>query len=287
MGKTRPAAHQGKVATRRRARDFGQTVVTALLVVVLSSTGNARAQPPDTVFLAELTWTELRDAIAQGKTTVLLPTGGTEQNGPHMALGKHNVIVRHASAAIARRLGNALVAPVIAYVPQGDVDPPSGHMRFPGTLTLPEEHFRKLVEYAVRSLDRSGFTDIVLLGDSGGNWAGLAAVAQLLNREWSDGDTRVHYVSAYNRGQKFRHWLQAQGEAPERIGSHAGIMDTSVMLAVDPTMVRPDKLAPGGDFDHTGVLGDPTRARAAYGRKGLEIQIEDATAEIIAVTTRD
>jgi len=91
------------------------------------------AQAPDAVFIEELTWTEVRDAIKAGKTTVILPTGGTEQNGPHMVLGKHNFIIKHTSEQIARKLGNALVAPVVAYVPEGDLDPPSGHMRYPGT----------------------------------------------------------------------------------------------------------------------------------------------------------
>ena len=77
------------------------------------------AEVPDTVFIEELTWTEVRDAIKAGKTTIIFPTGGTEQNGPHMVLGKHNFVVKHAAEQIARRLGNALVAPVLAYVPEG------------------------------------------------------------------------------------------------------------------------------------------------------------------------
>ncbi len=99
--------------------------------------GGLPAQTPNTVFLEELTWTEVRDALAAGTTTVIIPTGGTEQNGPHMVLGKHNFLVKYKAGEVARRLGNALVAPVMAYVPEGDVDPPTGHMRFPGTITTP------------------------------------------------------------------------------------------------------------------------------------------------------
>jgi len=246
----------------------------------------AYAAPPDTVFLEELTWPEVRDAIRAGKTTILFPTGGTEQNGPHMALGKHNVIVRHAAELIARRLGNALVAPVLAYVPEGRVEPPEGHMRFPGTITLPETAFRAVTEYAARSFRNSGFRDIVLLGDSGGNWPGLAAVARQLNTEWAGQDVRVHYVSEFNRGPRFFEWLRQQGESPAAIGTHAGIMDTSVLMAVAPEMIRSDKLAPGGSFDETGVSGDPTHARAAYGRTGLEIQVSGAVDRIRVLTRR-
>src|SRR6516165_11875895 len=97
------------------------------------------ARAADSVFLEELTWTELRDLVSSGKTTIIVPIGGTEQNGPHMALGKHNRRVQVLSEKIARVLGNTLVAPVIAYVPEGGINPPTEHMRFPGTITVPEE----------------------------------------------------------------------------------------------------------------------------------------------------
>ena len=114
-----------------------RSVPFLLPILILCLTGWLFAQAPDTVFLEELTWTEVRDKLAAGVTTVIIPTGGTEQNGPHMVLGKHNYLVRHKAGETARRLGDALVAPVMAYVPEGNVDPPSGHMRFPGTITTP------------------------------------------------------------------------------------------------------------------------------------------------------
>jgi len=142
------------------------------------------AELPDTVFIEELTWTEVRDAIKAGKTTVIFPTGGTEQNGAHMVLGKHNFIVKHAAEQIARRLGNALVAPVLAYVPEGSIDPPSGHVRYSGTISLPDDVFTKVTEYAARSFRASGFKHIVLIGDSGGNQKAVQAVASSLNKQW-------------------------------------------------------------------------------------------------------
>ena len=111
----------------------------------------ASAQTPDTVFIEKLTWEEVRDAIAAGKTTIIVPTGGTEQNGPHMALGKHNVRIAANAEHIGRRLGNALVAPVVAYTPEGGIDPPTGHMRFPGTISIPDPVFRQVLEYIARS----------------------------------------------------------------------------------------------------------------------------------------
>src|ERR1700759_70305 len=129
--------------------------------------GLPAAQAAETVFLEELAWTEVRGPIRAGKTTVIVPSGGTEQNGSHMALGKHNFRVRYLSEKIARSLGNALVAPVIAYVPEGGLAPATGHMRFPGTITVPEEAFDKILEYAARSFKLAGFHEIVFLGDHG------------------------------------------------------------------------------------------------------------------------
>ena len=108
-----------------------------LAFCVLFATPSAYAQTPKTVFLEELTWTELQNRVRSGKTTVIVPIGGTEQNGPHIVLGKHNMRVKALSEKIALALGDALVAPVLAYVPEGRLQPPTAHMRFPGTITVP------------------------------------------------------------------------------------------------------------------------------------------------------
>jgi creatinine amidohydrolase/Fe(II)-dependent formamide hydrolase-like protein/peroxiredoxin len=235
---------------------------------------------PDTVFLEELTWTEVRDRIASGTTTILLPTAGTEQNGPHMVLGKHRYIVRHTAEKIARRLGNALVAPVVDFVPEGGIDPPTGHMRFPGTVTLPNVYFMKICEYAARSFEAHGFTDIVFIGDSGGNQAGMKEVAAALNEEWRGGKTRVHFVPDYYSDNGYREWLVSLGETEETIGGHAGISDTSQLLFVAPEHIRKDRLAKGGGFEGSGVSGDPTRASVERGEKGIELKVEAAVAQI-------
>src|SRR5437762_5570421 len=108
----------------------------------------ASAQRIELVAIEDFTWTELATALNAGKTTIIIPIGGTEQNGPHMVLGKHNVRVKILADRIAQALGNALVAPVIAYVPEGSIDPPSGHMRFPGTISVPERAFELVLEAA-------------------------------------------------------------------------------------------------------------------------------------------
>ena len=253
-------------------------LVTCLWFVLPSSV--LFAQTPDTVLIEELTWTEVRDAIKSGKTTIIFPTGGTEQNGPHMVLGKHNFRVKYGAEQIARRLGNALVAPVLAYVPEGNIDPPTGHMRFPGTITLPPEHFMKVAEYAARSFKVNGFKDIVFIGDSTPNLKPLAAVASMLNKEWAGSGVRVHFAERYFRGHGYREWLIGEGVTNEEIGTHAGVSDTSTLMAINPKWIRMDKLAAGGDAKMTGVIGDPVRSSVAYGKKGLEMRIEAAVAQI-------
>ena len=156
----------------------GLLVLAIAATAVLTSLSTPPAAPPPKftdrpaigtdalpLELDALTWTEVRALIARGKTLAIIPTGGTEQNGPHMVLGKHNYIMRHTAARIAAALGNALVAPVIAYVPQGRIDPPSGHMAYHGTISVPGSVFAATVESAARSLRRHGFTTICLIGD--------------------------------------------------------------------------------------------------------------------------
>src|SRR5438477_5633614 len=141
----------------------------------------------------------MRDKTRAGKATVIVAIGGTEQNGSHMAVGKHNFRVRYLSEKIARTLGNALVAPVIAYVPEGGLAPPTAHMRFPGTITVPEDAFEKILEYAARSFKLAGFRDIVFLGDHGSYQRDEKAVADRLNKEWASQPVRVHGVEEYYR----------------------------------------------------------------------------------------
>lgn len=250
------------------------------LAALLILCAPALAAAQDSVYLEELTWTEVRDKIAAGTTTIILPTGGTEQNGPHMVLGKHNVIIHHTAGEIARRLGNALVAPVVAYVPEGNLDPPSGHMRFPGSITLPQPHYEKLLEYAARSFRVNGFRLIVMIGDSGGNQAGMKNVAELLNKEWEGSGVRVLFVPEYYSSGRFRAWLLERGYTDEQIGTHAGITDTSQLWYVNPRMIRPDRLAPGGGFEGSGVSGDPTKASPELGRVGIEFKV-DVTVEAV------
>jgi len=282
-------------AVAQRTRWLGRAVLGRLLKgslgvsFVLASTF-VQAQ---SVHLEELTWTELRDRIAAGSATVLVPIGGTEQSGPHMVLSKHNVRARALAAEIAARLGNAVVAPVISYVPEGSITPPSGHMRYAGTISIPESTFEAVLEGAARSFRQHGFRDVVFLGDHGGYQIAEQRVANRLNREWSsDKCCRVHALLAYYEAAEgsqgeFMNALRQKGYSNAEIGRHAGLADTALSMAVDPSLVRHGALstaARSGTAD--GVDGDPARATAALGQLGVSAVIDASVSAIRSATRR-
>jgi creatinine amidohydrolase len=247
------------------------------------------AHAQTSVFLEDLTTTELAAQIAGGKTTVLIPIGGTEQSGPAIALGKHNVRARTLAGMIAKALGNAIVAPVIAYVPEGSVDPPSSHMRFAGTISIPVATFESTLDGAARSLRQHGFRDIVFLGDHGGYQHSEEVVAERLNRAWARTPARAHALVDYYRVTETEYpaALAARGMSKAEIGTHAGLADTSLSLAVDPASVRKDALASGRDLDAAhGVHGDPRRSSAELGRLGVDAIVRRSVESIRRMTKR-
>ncbi|MDE2384724.1 MAG: creatininase family protein [Alphaproteobacteria bacterium] len=246
------------------------TRLLLLLAVFITFAAPARAE----LFLENMTWTELRDAIAAGKDTVLVPIGGTEQSGPHLALGKHNARVAVLSGLIAEKLGRALVAPVMAYVPEGNIDPPTQHMKFPGTLSLTDATFIQVLEQAGRSLRHAGFAHVVFLGDHGGYQKDLTIAAAALNKEWAGKGQALGLTEYYALAQgPYVDALHAAGYADNEIGTHAALADTSLELATVPAMVRQAKLAdPAAANPANGVYGgSPARANAAVGQKGVDL----------------
>ena len=265
----------------------GPTMLASALAAALLPAASAHAQaPPSSVFIEELTWMEIRDRIEDGATTVIIATAGTEQKGPHMVMGEHRYVLEYTTDKIARALGNALVSPIITYVPEGDWGAePTGHMRMPGTITMPEEWFVELLLHTARSHREAGFTDIVFLGDSGGNYSGMQSAVETLNREWQGSSSRAHLIEDYYRkaGADARAYITGElGIAADQIGGHAGITDTSQMWFVNEQHIRKDRLAPLGGFEGSGVSGNPTLASPEIGRRILDMKIQNALAEIRA-----
>lgn len=256
------------------------TNVLWLLLVFFPGIAAAAPYALPSVFLEELTSPEVADARSHGVTTILVPTGGTEQNGPHLALGKHNAIMRYTSERIAKQLGNALVAPLIAYVPEGGISPPQGHMRFAGTISLSEDTFAHVLEDGARSFKQHGFTRICFIGEHGASQAVQARVAESLSREWkADGVKVLHVAEYYSAANGQKAWLKTHGEPENSSDAHAGISDSSELLAAHPRLVRKNLLIKSSCADEKiqGCKTDPSHASLAYGKQMLTLKIQAAT----------
>ena len=251
------------------------------MFVVLAQTGNTATLA--SVYLEELTTAEVTVALRDGHTTIIIPVGGMEQNGPHMALGKHNVRARALSGKVAELLGNAIVAPVLAYVPEGNITPPTEHMRFAGTISVPEAAFKGILEGAARGFKQHGFRDIVLLGDHGGYQGALQSVAANLNRDWAKSAVRVHFIGEYYRATQtsYVEALKSKGLTDAQIGIHAATADTSLMMAVDPALVKPGLFAQAAREGRAGgTSGDPRPSSAALGQLGVDAIVQQSVTAI-------
>lgn len=223
------------------------------------------AQSPDdprpipmspSLWTEELTTMEVRDKLRAGYTTILIATGGIEQNGPYVAGGKHNFVLQTVLPYIAKEIGNTLIAPIVKFVPEGAIEPtPAGHMRFAGTISLEASTFQALLTDICRSYKAHGFRDIVLIGDSGGNQPGMEHVAKALNAKWKGQSARVHYLAEYYSQDPWSYnFLKSKGivqidrtppkgEKPDRPahtrnGIHDDIYYEAQIATLNPDLIR-------------------------------------------------
>jgi creatinine amidohydrolase/Fe(II)-dependent formamide hydrolase-like protein len=224
----------------------------------------------DSVFVEELTWMEVRDAMRQGKTTVIIATGGIEQSGPYLAVGKHNYILRATTEVIARRLGNALVAPIVSFVPEGDISPPSGFMRYPGTVGVQQETFKRLLSDIASCFRAHGFEHIILIGDHGSNQTGMKEVAEELSGKWKGGKTDIHYIPEYYDYPGLTAWLESQGIEQVDEGLHDDYGISVLMMTIDTELVRMKERTAKGKFTINGVPLYPLENSIAIGRRAVD-----------------
>lgn len=237
----------------------------------------------DTVFMEAMTWMEIRDAMKAGKDTVIVATGGLEQNGPYLVSAKHNIVLRATTEALARRLGNALVSSIIQFVPEGDIDPPSGHMKYPGSISLTAATFEALLTDVASSLKANGFKTIVFIGDSGGNQAGMKKVAESLTAKWSTADagTRIYFVPEYYQYPALQEWIET-GLGIKQVdeGLHDDYAIASMMALVDPASIRLKQRAAKGKDTINGVKLSPLATTQANARKIVDRRVEQTIAAL-------
>lgn len=237
---------------------------------------------PDTVWLEEMTWMDVRDAMRVGKTTVIIATGGIEPNGPWLALGKHNYVLTANCDAIARNLGDALCAPLVPFVPEGGLDPKSGHMTTVGTISLREETFAALLSDIVVSMKQHGFEHIILLGDSGGNVRGMRSVAEKYTAAWG-GTPVVAHIGEYYDYASVTKFAEENGLLPTALqgdGLHDDPAITLNMLVTDPQSVRWDARVKAGKATINGFsIADKEKA-LEIGKKIVEFRAKTTAALI-------
>lgn len=261
-----------------------------LLVVALATVGAgtlplvpAAQGLGHSVLIEDMTWTEVRDAIAAGHTTAIIYAGSTEQNGPHMVIGKHTFIAHFVAQRIAEELGDALVYPTLPFAPTGDPVAKTGHMRFPGSVSLSPAVFASVVRGVAVSAVAAGFREVYLMGDHGEGQEQLRDVARALDATWRSQGVRVRYVPDlyYKEKEQARAYLAERHIAPDL---HAGTDDTSEIMFIDSTgrWIRADKLARSDSTEQarTGVDGDPTKATREMGRVFVGYKVADAVAQI-------
>ncbi len=239
----------------------------------------------NTVWIEEMTWMDVRDALADGKTTAIIATGGVEPNGPWLVTGKHNYVLRANCDRIARALGNALCAPVLEYVPEGQIEPQTGHMTSPGTISLRQETFESVLTDVAESLAQHGFRNIVFIGDSGGNQGGMESVADALDAKWG-GAARAHFIGEYyRRPPGARNVLRELGVTSEddpRDGLHDDPTITLNMMLDDVNAVRWHERVAAGLATINGVdISNLTKAL------GWAEEISAARSEMTAGIIRD
>ncbi len=227
---------------------------------------------PNTVWLEEMTWMDVRDAMKAGKTTVLIATGGIEPNGPWIALGKHNFVLHQNCEAIARKMGNALCAPIVKFVPEGGVEPPTSHMTSPGTLSMRQSTFNAILTDLVTSLKAHGFTQVFLIGDSGGNQSGQRFVADSLNKLWG-GAPLVAHIQEYYDYAGVAAYMKDKGIVE---GTSDGLHDDPVIalniFADDPKAIRLDERIKAGKASINGVSLADRKKNAALAKQIIEFR---------------
>ena len=243
----------------------------------------------DSVWTEDLTWMEVRDAIKAGKTTALILTGGVESNGPHLATGKHNFVLKVMGEAIARKLGNALVAPIVTLEPGR----PDSARVAPGSVFLSQETYRAVLTDMATSLKGMGFTTVILMGDSGGNQGAMKAVAEALAAKYPEPPQRFIFIPEYYDYSSVQKMIQESG-IPEQIkigasqgsdGLHEELGIDALMALYDPKTIRLEQRTKAKRDTINGVPLNPLSKTLELGKKIVELRTKltvDAIAKALA-----
>ena len=226
----------------------------------------------DNVWIEELTMMEVRDALAEGKTTALILTGGIEENGPYLTTGKHNHVLRVMGESIARRLGDALIAPIVALEPGNPAN-----SRSPGTVVLSRGTYEAMLTDMATSLRSQGFQNIILIGDSGGNQRSMATVADALSTAWKGDSGGIYHIPEYYNYDDvvdYQRDVLGVDEDPRLEGLHDDYYITSIIMNDDPQHVRLEQRIEAGKASINGISIVPIEQTIEHGRRLIEFRTD-------------
>jgi creatinine amidohydrolase/Fe(II)-dependent formamide hydrolase-like protein len=247
----------------------------------------------NSLWIEELTWMEIRDAVQGGKTTALVLTGGVESNGPHLASGKHNYSNQLMGPAVAEALGDALIAPLVTLEPGN----PSRDVMLGNTgPVVSEETYIAWLTDIGDSLRGMGFTEVYFLGDSGGNQDGMAAAAEALTAKYQGEPTVFHHVPEFYNHEFVRQYIQEDLGIPEELeytasrgsdGIHEELSIDAVMSVIDPTSIRFPQRVDAGLATINGVSLEPLAETQELGRKIIDFRTQITVDAIEALRAAD
>jgi creatinine amidohydrolase/Fe(II)-dependent formamide hydrolase-like protein len=232
----------------------------------------------DTVWIEEMTSLEVRDALRAGKTTALVLAGGIEENGPYLTTGKHNHVLRVVGEAIARKLGNALIVPIVTIEPG---DPAT--RTTPGTVIVSRPTYKAWLSDIATSLRTQGFENIVMIADSGGNVTPMREVTEALNSSWKGDKAAVHYIDeAYNYDEilAYQNEVMKVEEVRYSEGYHDNYYITSMIMNDNLDYVRLNQRIKANKASINGISLLPVEKSLAHGRALIEMRADVSVAAI-------
>ena len=266
---------------------LAQTTATPATPTATPATLREYSNPPevrpvDTVFMEDMTWLEIRNAVKAGKTTVIVPAGGLEASGPFLVLDKHQRMLRASTDLIARKLGNALIAPVIRYVPPDDGNRGS----YLGDFNISLAAYKSTLEDICGALKNGGFREIVLIGDHQGAQRGMKEVAEELSRKWTGGSTGIHFIAEYYDRAAVSAYVKKQGISEVRGGFGDNYYNTSILLAASPESARLRERTEAKQLTVNGVNLEPLEKTIENGRAILRIQTDQTVKAILSAIAK-
>jgi creatinine amidohydrolase/Fe(II)-dependent formamide hydrolase-like protein len=234
-------------------------------------------RPVDTVLMEEMTWLEITNAMKAGKTTVILPAGGLEATGPFITLDKHQNMLRGQTDLIARKLGNALIAPVVRYVPPDD----GQRGPYVGDFNITLDAYKSTLTDICNALKVDGFKEIILIGDHQGAQRGMKEVAEELGTKWADSSARIHFIPEYYDRRAVNEYVRTKlGITEGRGGFTDNYYNTSILMAVNPEAARLKERTEADQLTVNGVNLKPIEKTIANGKTILQMQTDQTVSAI-------